>query len=77
MSIYSYILNMYILGGQVYEDEEIMMTYEYNSIYEQNPDEYIVEVSDGDCDYINENEHVSLSFEFMEKMKLTPSLHFS
>jgi hypothetical protein len=77
MSIYSYIPNMYILGSQVYEDEEIMMTYEYNSIYEQNPDEYIVEVSDGDCDYINENEHVSLSFEFMEKMKLTPSLHFS
>jgi hypothetical protein len=77
MSIYSYIPNMYILGSQVYEDEEIKMNYEYSSIYEQNPDEYIVEVNDGDCDYVNENEHVSLSFEFMEKMKLTPSLHFS
>jgi hypothetical protein len=68
---------MYILGSQVYEDEEIKMSYEYSSIYEQNPDEYIVEVNAGDCDYVNENEHVSLSFEFMEKMKLTPSLHFS
>ncbi len=77
MNINSYIPNMYILGSQVYEDEEIIMSYEYNSIYEQNPEEYIVEVSDGDCDYVNENEHVSLSFEFMEKMKLTPSLHFS
>jgi hypothetical protein len=35
---------MYILGGQVYEDEEIMgYSYSYPSIYEQDPDEYIAD----------------------------------
>jgi hypothetical protein len=41
---------MYILGGQVYEDEEIMgYSYSYphpssyQSIYEQDPDEYIAD----------------------------------
>jgi hypothetical protein len=41
---------MYILGGQVYEDEEIMgYSYSYphpslySSIYEQDPDEYIAD----------------------------------
>jgi hypothetical protein len=59
---------MYIIGCQVYEDEEIMMNYQFNSIYDQNPDEYIVE--DTDCMYEDGNESVSLSFEFMEKMNL-------
>lgn len=66
---------MYIIGSQVYEDEEIRINYEYNSIYDQNPDEYIAE-EDGDCVYVNDNG--SLSFEFMEKMKINhQSLHFS
>ena len=66
---------MYIIGSQVYEDEEIMMNYQYNSIYDQNPDEYIVE--DTDCMYEDGNEFVSLSFEFMEKMTIKKSVHFS
>jgi hypothetical protein len=66
---------MYIIGSQVYEDEEIMMNYQYNSIYDQNPDEYIVE--DTDCMYEDDGEFVSLSFEFMEKMKIKKSVHFS
>ena len=72
MNLYSYIPNMYILGGQVYEDEEIKMNYEYNSIYEQNPDEYIVE------DYVHPNDYDSFAVEFMEKMKIMQSsVHFS
>ncbi len=66
---------MYIIGSQVYEDEEIMMNYQYNSIYDQNPDEYIVE--DTDCMYEDGDEFVSLSFEFMEKMTIKKSVHFS
>ena len=66
---------MYIIGSQVYEDEEIMMNYQFNSIYDQNPDEYIVE--DTDCMYEDGNESDSLSFEFMEKMKIKQSAHFS
>ena len=35
---------MYIIGSQVYEDEEIMgYSYSYSSIYEQDPDEYIAD----------------------------------
>jgi hypothetical protein len=77
MNNYSYIPNMYILGGQVYEDEEIMVNYNYLSVYDQNPDEYIAEDCDCDCMYEDDNEQVSLSFELMEKMNINQTLHFS
>ena len=79
MNNYSYIPNMYILGGQVYEDEEIMVNYNYSSVYDQNPDEYIAEDCDCECDcmYEDDNEQVSLSFELMEKMNINQTLHFS
>ena len=51
------------------------MNYQFNSIYDQNPDEYIVE--DTDCMYEDGDEFVSLSFEFMEKMTIKKSVHFS
>jgi hypothetical protein len=77
MNNYSYIPTMYILGGQVYEDEEIKISNNHLSVYDQNPDEYIAEDSDCDCMYSDNNEQVSLSFEFMEKMNINQTLHFS
>ncbi len=35
---------MFIIGGEVYEDEEVMELTSYeNSIYERDPEEYIYE----------------------------------
>ena len=53
---------MYIIGCQVYEDEEIMAISSYSSIYEQDPDDYIMED--------NETEYDKLANEFMTKMKI-------
>ena len=54
--------DMYIIGCQVYEDEEIMPFSLYCSIYEQDPDDYIMED--------NETEYDKLANEFMIKMKI-------
>jgi hypothetical protein len=54
--------DMYILGSQVYEDEEIMPFSLYSSIYEQDPEDYIMED--------NETEYDKLANEFMIKMKI-------
>jgi hypothetical protein len=53
---------MYILGSQVYEDEEIMQISSYSSIYDQDPDDYIMED--------NETEYDKLANEFINKMKI-------
>lgn len=51
---------MYIIGGEIYEDEEIIgFDPYYTSIYEQNPD-----------DYIYEDEYDDLSFALQEKMQM-------
>ena len=57
---------MYIIGCQVYEDEEIMGA-SYLSIYEQNPDDYIVEDS---YDFDNDFEYEKVAIKFIEKMKI-------
>ena len=54
--------DMYIIGCQVYEDEEIMAISSYSSIYDQDPDDYIMED--------NETEYDKLANEFMTKMKI-------
>jgi hypothetical protein len=53
---------MYILGSQVYEDEEIMPVSSYSSIYDQDPDDYIMEEFESDYD--------KMANEFMTKMKI-------
>ena len=58
-------LSMYIIGGEIYEDEEIDGSDEYdynvsNSVYESNPDEYIYE---DDMDL--------LSIAYQDKMRVT------
>lgn len=51
---------MYIIGGEVYEDEEIIgFDPYYSSIYEQSPD-----------DYIYEDEYDTLSFALQDKLKM-------
>ena len=57
--------DMYIIGCQVYEDEEIMAISSYPSIYEQEPDDYIMEDID--------NEYDKMAIDFMEKMKIRKS----
>ena len=59
---------MYIIGCQVYEDEEIVMVSSYSSIYDQNPDEYIYEDEE-----THENEYDKMAFDFMEKMNIRQS----
>lgn len=56
----NYAHKMYIIGGEMYEDEEII-GYDpyYHSIYEQNPDEYIYE-----------DEYDTLSFALQEKLQM-------
>lgn len=56
---------MYIIGCQVYEDEEIVMVSSYSSIYDQNPDEYIYEDEE-----TLENEYDKMAVDFMEKMNI-------
>jgi hypothetical protein len=51
---------MYILGSQVYEDEEIMPVSSYSSIYDQDPDNYIMEEF--------ETEYDKMANEFITKM---------
>jgi hypothetical protein len=58
---------MYIIGSQVYEDEEIMMISPYPSIYDQDPDDYIMEDTEVD------NEYDLIANEFMAKMKIKKS----
>ena len=58
---------MYIIGSQVYEDEEIMSKTLYLSIYDQDPDDYIME------DAEVENEYDLFANEFMSKMKIKKS----
>jgi hypothetical protein len=58
---------MYIIGSQVYEDEEIITKTSYLSIYEQDPDDYIME------DAKVENEYDVFANEFMAKMKIKKS----
>jgi hypothetical protein len=51
---------MYIIGGEIYEDEEITGFDPYHpSIYEQTPD-----------DYIYEDEYDNLSFALQDKLRL-------
>ena len=55
-----YAHKMYIIGGEIYEDEEITgFDPYYPSIYEQTPD-----------DYIYEDEYDNLSFALQDKMRL-------
>ena len=58
---------MYIIGSQVYEDEEIMSKTAYLSIYDQDPDDYIME------DAVFENEYDTFADEFLSKMKIKKS----
>jgi hypothetical protein len=56
----NYAHKMFIIGGEIYEDEEIFgFDPYYPSIYEQNPD-----------DYIYEDEYDKLSFALQDKMQL-------
>ena len=57
--------DMYIIGCQVYEDEEIMPFSLYSSIYEQDPEDYIMEEF--------ESEYDKMANEFMTKMKIKQS----
>uniref|UniRef100_A0A6C0ETQ7 Uncharacterized protein n=1 Tax=viral metagenome TaxID=1070528 RepID=A0A6C0ETQ7_9ZZZZ len=57
--------DMYIIGCQVYEDEEIMPFSLYSSIYEQDPEDYIMEEFESDYD--------KMANEFMTKMKIKQS----
>lgn len=51
---------MYIIGGELYEDEEIIgFDPYYASIYEQTPD-----------DYIYEDEYDTLSFALQDKLRV-------
>ena len=55
-----YAHKMYIIGGEIYEDEEITGFDPYHpSIYEQTPD-----------DYIYEDEYDKLSFALQDKLRL-------
>ena len=55
-----YAHKMYIIGGEIYEDEEITGFDPYHpSIYEQTPD-----------DYIYEDEYDNLSFALQDKLRL-------
>jgi len=58
---------MYIIGSQVYEDEEIMTKTAYLSIYDQDPDDYIMEEAEV------MNEYDTFADEFMAKMKIKKS----
>jgi hypothetical protein len=57
---------MYIIGGEVYEDEEIMSPNRYLSVYEEDPDEYIDESDD--MDVMDEMDEMSILF--LEKMNV-------
>jgi hypothetical protein len=56
---------MYILGSQVYEDEEIMPVSSYSSIYDQDPEDYIIEEF--------ETEYDKMANEFITKMNFKQS----
>ena len=56
---------MFILGSQVYEDEEILPNQvNYSSIYEDDPDDYIYEMSS----------YEELSILFLEKMAVDSTI---
>lgn len=58
--IYYALYKMYIIGGELYEDEEIIgFDPYYTSIYEQPPD-----------DYIYEDEYDQLSFALQDKLQM-------